>query len=178
MMRRIVGDVTIECVLGDITRQGDVDAVVNAANANLGPGGGVAGAIHEVAGPGLARECVPLAPIGPGEAVITAGHGLPNPYVIHCLGPVYGTDHPEAELLASCYHNALRLAGGRGLGSVAFPSISTGIFGYPVGKAATVAMRAVMDMTASLAPVKLIRFVLYNQTALAAYEEALAASIL
>ena len=100
----------IQCVQGDITAQPDLDAIVNAANARLATGGGVAGAIHRAAGPQLARECAPLAPIEPGQAVLTGGHGLPNPHVIHCLGPVYGRDRPADRLLAECYRNALRLA--------------------------------------------------------------------
>ncbi len=94
-MKRTFGAVTIECVRGDITSQDDVDAVVNAANARLETGGGVAGAIHRAAGPGLAEEARPLGPIEPGEAVITGGHDLPNRHVVHALGPVYGRDHPE-----------------------------------------------------------------------------------
>ncbi|HET8903820.1 MAG TPA: macro domain-containing protein, partial [Saccharospirillum sp.] len=86
--------VRIECVTGDIANQPDADAIVNAANAQLQTGGGVAGAIHSAAGPGLAEECQPMAPIKPGEAVISSGHNLPNPWVIHCLGPVYGADEP------------------------------------------------------------------------------------
>ncbi|MFO7995007.1 MAG: macro domain-containing protein, partial [Marinobacter sp.] len=86
---------TVECVRGDITRQDDIQAVVNAANAQLMPGGGVAGALHSAAGPGLAEECRPMAPIRPGEAVITGAHNLPNRFVIHCLGPVYGVDEPS-----------------------------------------------------------------------------------
>jgi len=82
--------IRIECLRGDIASQADIEAVVNAANARLMPGGGVAGAIHRAAGPGLASECEPMAPIRPGEAVITGGHNLPNRFVIHCLGPVYG----------------------------------------------------------------------------------------
>lgn len=86
--------VTLECVVGDIANQPDVEAVVNAANAELRTGGGVAGAIHRAAGPGLEAECRPLAPIGAGQAVMTGAHALPNRYVIHCLGPVYGYDEP------------------------------------------------------------------------------------
>src|ERR671929_2297721 len=131
-MRRTFGAVTVECVLGDITSQDDVDAVVNAANARLEPGGGVAGAIHRAAGPGLAQEAVPLGPIEPGEAVITGAYELPNRYVIHTLGPVYGQDRPEAELLARCYRNSLALADDNSIESIAFPAVSTGIFGYPL----------------------------------------------
>src|SRR5690606_5032157 len=127
MMVRVDG-VTVECVTGDIAGQADITAVVNAANAQLQPGGGVAGAIHRAAGPGLAEECRPLAPIRPGEAVLTSGHRLPNRDVIHCLGPVYGVDRPEAELLAACYKNALRLAEEHAIDSIAFPAVSTGAF--------------------------------------------------
>ncbi|MEW5935275.1 MAG: macro domain-containing protein, partial [Bacillota bacterium] len=109
-MEVTVGGVRIECVQGDIVRQVGFDAIVNAANAQLRSGGGVAGAIHRAAGPGLEEECRPLAPIRPGQAVITGGHNLPNRYVIHCLGPVYGRDEPSDQLLATCYRNALRLA--------------------------------------------------------------------
>ncbi len=140
--------VTIECLQGDITSQPDMDAVVNAANAQLMPGGGVAGAIHSHAGPSLAEECAPLAPIRPGTAVITGAHNLPNKHIIHCLGPVYGVDQPEDELLASCYRNALNLAEANGLTSIAFPALSTGAFGYPVKYAADVTMTALHDFDA------------------------------
>ena len=169
-MRRTFGAVTIECVRGDITSQDDVDAVVNAANARLEPGGGVAGAIHRAAGPGLAEEARPLGPIEPGEAVITDGHGLPNRYVIHALGPVYGQDRPEAEVLAACYRNSLALAEERGIGSVAFPAISTGIFGYPVEEAARVALGAVRAEAESLRRVRLVRFVLHSESDLEVHE--------
>ncbi|CAN0229748.1 unnamed protein product, partial [Chrysoparadoxa australica] len=121
-----------------------MDAVVNAANAQLMIGGGVAGAIHRAAGKGLAEECAPLAPIAPGEAVITSGHNLPNPYVIHCLGPVYGRDEPADRLLADCYRNALRLAEENELKSLAFPAISTGAFGYPLRAATEIAVATVL----------------------------------
>ncbi len=172
-MRRTSGTVTVECVRGDIAAQGDVDAVVNAANARLGPGGGVAGAIHRAAGPGLAKEAMPLGPISPGEAVITGGHGLPNRFVIHALGPVYGQDRPEAELLARCYRNALALAEENGASSVAFPAISTGIFGYPVEAAAGVALRAVRDAAEDSGVVRLVRFVLFGEEDLRVHERAL-----
>ena len=162
-MRRTFGAVTVECVQGDITSQEDVEAVVNAANARLEPGGGVAGAIHRAAGEGLAEEARPLGPIEPGEAVITGAHGLPNRYVIHTLGPVYGQDRPEAELLAGCYRNSLALAERNGVESVAFPAISTGIFGYPVEEAAEVAHGTVREVAGSLEHVRLVRFVLFGE---------------
>ena len=173
-MQRRIGGLTIECIAGDITRQEGFDAVVNAANAQLRPGGGVAGAIHRAAGPGLYEECRPLAPIKPGQAVITGAHGLPNRHVIHCLGPVYGVDTPSAVLLADCYRNALRVAEEHGLASVAFPAISTGIYGYPAAEAAPVAISAVAEMAPELHSVRLVRFVLHGDEALRVHDEALA----
>ena len=162
-MRRTAHGVAVECVRGDITAQEGVTAIVNAANAGLRSGGGVAGAIHRAAGPGLEEEARHLAPISPGEAVITGGHGLPNRYVIHALGPVYGQDRPEAELLANCYRNSLALAEQNGIDSIAFPAISTGIFGYPVEEAARVALGTVVGQAERLQSVRLIRFVLFGE---------------
>lgn len=150
-----------------------MDAIVNAANAELRPGGGVAGAIHRAAGPGLDRECRTLAPIGPGEAVVTGAHNLPNRYVIHCLGPVYGRDEPARELLASCYRNALQRAEEKGIASVAFPSISTGAFGYPADEAAHVAIEAVQAGLAMLEHVARVRFVLFDEAGLALFQRVL-----
>ena len=172
-MRREFVALTVECIRGDITSQGGVDAVVNAANARLAPGGGVAGAIHRAAGPDLAEEAVPLGPIGPGEAVITGAHGLPNRYVIHTLGPVYGQDHPEAELLARCYRNSLVLAEDNGVASIAFPAISTGIFGYPAKDAAEVALQTVREQAERLEMVRLVRFVLFGERDLEVHETVL-----
>jgi len=174
-MQATISGLTLECVRGDIAAQEGFDAVVNAANAQLGPGGGVAGAIHRAAGPGLEAEARPLAPIRPGEAVITGGHRLPNRHVIHCLGPVYGVDQPSEELLASCYRNALRLAEEHGLESVAFPAISTGIFGYPLRPAAEVALRTVAEAAPGLRTVRRVRFVLHDTEALRVHEEVLRA---
>lgn len=165
--------VAVELVRGDITAQPDVEAIVNAANAQLRPGGGVAGAIHRAAGPGLEAECRPLAPIRPGEAVVTGAHDLPNRYVIHALGPVYGHDEPAAELLAAAYRNALAQAEERGVASVAFPALSTGAFGYPLEEAAEVALRAVLAAAPGLRTVRLVRFVLFGERDLAVHEAAL-----
>ena len=173
-MRRTVHGVTVECVQGDITSQDGVTAIVNAANAQLQSGGGVAGAIHRAAGPGLAEEARPLAPISPGVSVITGGHDLPNRYVIHTLGPVYGQDRPEAELLANCYRNALALAEENELDSIAFPAISTGVFGYPVEEAAEVAIKTVVEEAGRLENVRLIRFVLFAERDLEVHERVLA----
>ncbi|TVQ22845.1 MAG: macro domain-containing protein [Spirochaetaceae bacterium] len=163
--------ITIELVQGDITRQPDIHAVVNAANAELRTGGGVAGAIHHAAGPGLYKECKALAPIRPGQAVITSGHELPNRHVIHCLGPVYGVDTPSDKLLVDCYHNALYLAEKHGLSSVAFPALSTGAFGYPMEAAARVAFSAIHALANKLRSVRLIRFVLYSEQDLAMHAQ-------
>lgn len=172
-MERTVHGVVVELVEGDITEQTGFSAVVNAANAELMPGGGVAGAIHRSAGSGLAEECRPLAPIRPGECVITGGHRLPNPWVIHCLGPVYGVDEPAEEVLASCYRGALELAEDRELDSVAFPAISTGAFGYPMQQAAEVALRAVIEAAPRLQRVERVRFVLLGRGVLEAHRRVL-----
>src|SRR5919202_4680974 len=172
-MEREVNGIAVEIVEGDITSQDDMDAVVNAANAELTSGGGVAGAIHQAAGPGLAEESRPLSPIQPGEAVITGVHELPNRQVIHVLGPVYGSDKPEDELLAQCYRNALSLAEEHDLESVAFPSISTGAFGYPVEEAAEDALRTVLESAENLQSIRRIRFVLYGEENIEAYKRIL-----
>ncbi|WP_366655591.1 macro domain-containing protein [Fodinicurvata sp. EGI_FJ10296] len=161
---------SVECLVGDITDQADVEAVVNAANAQLMPGGGVAGAIHRRAGPELAEACRPLAPIAPGQAVLTPGFGMPNAHIIHCLGPVYGVDTPSAELLAQCYRAAIELADARGIASIAFPAISTGAFGYPVDEAAPVACEAAIRALADSRKVRLVRHVLADRAACELYE--------
>lgn len=165
--------VTIELTKGNIAKQPDVEAVVNAANARLRTGGGVAGAIHSAAGPGLTEETHPLAPIQPGEAVITGGHNLPNAHVIHVLGPVYGRDEPSDELLRTGYKNALMRAEETDVSSVAFPAISTGAFGFPMQPAARIAMETILKAAPSLDSVKHVRFVLFDAKALDAHERAL-----
>ncbi|BBL81154.1 Appr-1-p processing protein [Rubrobacter xylanophilus] len=172
-MQRSFDGLEVEVVRGDITDQPDVEAIVNAANAELMPGGGVAGAIHRAAGPELAEECRPLAPIRPGQAVITGGHRLPNRHVIHVLGPVYGQDRPEEKLLADCYRNALRLAEENGVSSVAFPAVSAGAFGYPLDEAARVAVRTVREEASRLRGVRRVRFVLFGERELEAFRRAL-----
>ena len=172
---RRFGDVVIECVRGDIADQPDIDAVVNAANAQLAPGAGVAGAIHRAAGAGLYEECKPLAPIVTGQAVITSGHGLPNAWCIHVLGPVYARSSDPAGELVSCYGEALARAEERELGSVATPAVSTGVFGYPVDRAAAVAMGVVASRAPDLVTVRLVRFVLWDAGDLAIHERAMEA---
>jgi O-acetyl-ADP-ribose deacetylase (regulator of RNase III) len=147
-----------------------MEAIVNAANAQLLPGGGVAGAIHQAAGPGLAEECRPLAPIQPGQAVLTSGHNLPNRFVIHCLGPVYGRDTPSDRLLASCYEQALDLTEAHAIRSIAFPALSTGAFGYPLEAAARISIDTVAAKLPGLTTLETIRFVLFREDDAALFE--------
>lgn len=171
MKETTLSDIIIELKRGDIANQEDIDAVVNAANAELRTGGGVAGAIHKAAGPELTDETRPMAPIKPGEAVISGGHNLPNKYIIHCLGPVYGRDEPADELLANCYSNALQLAEEHQVERIAFPSISTGAFGYPMKDAARVAFKTIKEEVDGLNSVTLIRFVLWGEEAMETHKE-------
>ncbi|MEX0708808.1 MAG: macro domain-containing protein [Woeseia sp.] len=180
MTQQVIHGVTVECRQGGIAAQPDMDAIVNAANAELRIGGGVAGAIHSAAGRGLEQECQPLAPIRPGQAVITSAHNLPNQYVIHCLGPVYGIDEPADELLASCYREALALTEKNGIRSIAFPAISTGAFGYPADAAADIVFSTLAEFLPHVTVVRHICFVLYGEQDLKRYTallDALAADL-
>jgi O-acetyl-ADP-ribose deacetylase (regulator of RNase III) len=163
----------IEAVRGDITEQA-VDAIVNAANSSLLGGGGVDGAIHRAGGPAILEECRLLGGCETGDAKVTTAGRLPARHVIHTVGPVWhGGDAGEAELLASCHRRALELAAEHGCTSVAFPAISTGVYGYPVELAAPVAVAAVRE--ALRPPVELVRFVLFGDQAFEAFERALRA---
>ena len=148
----------------------DVDAIVNAANAMLVPGAGVCGAIHRAAGPELEAACQRVAPCPTGEARITPGFGLPARYVIHAVGPVWlGGAHGEAELLASAYRASLAHARAKELRSIAFPAISTGVFGYPLPAAAAIAVAAVRAEMANPGSVREVLFACFSQEALHAY---------
>lgn len=161
-MRATRGDRTLAVVRGDITAQ-ETDAVVNAANKALAPGGGVAGAIHRAAGEQLWEECAKIGGIDTGEAVITGGYQLPADYVVHTVGPVYGQDEPAAELLARSYRESLRLADSKGLASVAFPALSTGAFGYPMAEAAEVAFATLLEELDQAHHVREVRLVLRGE---------------
>jgi O-acetyl-ADP-ribose deacetylase (regulator of RNase III) len=161
----------IEVVLGDITEQ-RVDAIVNAANSSLLGGGGVDGAIHRAAGPDLVAECRLLGGCDPGDAKATDGYRLPARWVIHTVGPVWhGGSDGEPDVLASCYRRSLEVAVELGARTVAFPAISTGVYGYPVEAAMEVAVDTVESF---VGPIDLVRFVVFDQPALTAYERRLA----
>jgi O-acetyl-ADP-ribose deacetylase (regulator of RNase III) len=162
----------IEAVRGDITEQ-TVDAIVNAANSSLLGGGGVDGAIHRAGGAEILAECRRLGGCDTGDAKATTAGRLPARYVVHTVGPVWrGGDAGEEELLAACHRRALEVAAELGCTSIAFPAISTGVYGYPVDLAAPVAVAAARE--AQRPPVELIRFVLFSRGHLEAFERALA----
>jgi O-acetyl-ADP-ribose deacetylase (regulator of RNase III) len=169
-MKRTIQNVEIEVSKGDIASQPEIEAVVNAANAQLTTGGGVAGAIHSAPGPGLYEECKPLAPIAPGEAVITSAHKLPNKYVIHCLGPVYGHDKPADKLLANCYKNVLKCSEEKQVKSLAFPAISTGVFGYPIKEATRISFNTILAEIPKLKHLQKLKFVLFSEADLEIYK--------
>jgi len=168
---------TLELIQGDITRE-TTDAIVNAANSELLPGGGVCGAIHRAGGPEIAEECRKLraerGSVSTGHAVPTRGGRLPARYVVHTVGPVWsGGGSGEPEALASAYRESIRIADELGLTSIAFPAISTGIFGYPLSEATEVAVRTVREVLPRAKNVNTVRFVVFDDAALQTYSQVL-----
>ena len=158
-----VGKAVISLIQGDITRE-ETDAIVNAANARLAGGAGVDGAIHEAGGPSIMAECRKIGGCPTGRAVITTGGKLKARYVIHTVGPVYqGGARGEADLLRSAYLESLKLASARGLKSLSFPAISTGVYAYPVHEAARIALKTVMDYLEEHGDIERVRFVLFGR---------------
>ncbi len=172
-MQAQINQTTLELVQGDITKQ-DVDAIVNAANSSLLGGGGVDGAIHRAAGAELLAETRTLGGCQTGDAKISAGYKLKARHVIHTVGPIYRPgDDDAARLLASAYRRSLEVAVENGVKSLAFPAISTGIYGYPLTEAAVIALQTVCEFVATNSDIELVRFVLYDQRAMTAYQAAL-----
>lgn len=172
-MKVTINKSILELAGGDITEQ-ETEAIVNAANSGLRGGGGVDGAIHRAGGPQIMEECRRMGGCPAGGAVLTTGGRLKARYVIHAVGPVYsGGTKGEAGLLASAYKNSLKLASEKGISSIAFPSISTGAYGYPIDDAARIALKTVIDYLKEHEGIRLVRFVLFGSDAYRAYEAAL-----
>jgi O-acetyl-ADP-ribose deacetylase len=163
----------IDIQQGDITRL-QVDAIVNAANTSLLGGGGVDGAIHRAAGPQLLAECRSLGGCPTGEARITGGYNLPARHVIHTVGPVYSGRPQDARLLTACYRNSLQLAVEHNVGTIAFPAISCGVYGYPIEDACQIAIRTCSEFLQTRDALKLVVFVLFSDSHRRIYEETLA----
>ena len=167
-----VDNTVIELVLGDIILQ-ETDAVVNTANSQLTPGGGVSGAIHRGAGPQLRDECRDIGGCSTGEAKITRGYNLHAGYIIHTVGPVYAGRVSNTENLKNSYQNSLYLASKKNLKSISFPSISTGVFGYPVKEASYIALKSIIDWVKQHPGIELVRMVLYSEEDYNIYKSAL-----
>jgi O-acetyl-ADP-ribose deacetylase (regulator of RNase III) len=172
MFEIVFEGIIIRVVKGDITEQ-DTDAIVNAANKRLSPGGGVAGAIHAAAGSGLWEECKKIGICETGEAVITRGYKLPAKWVIHTVGPVWANREEDPEMLSSSYKNSLKLADENDIRSISFPAISTGAFGYPLEEGAEIALKSVREEAEFLSSVKIVQFVLYDDRAYNVFENKL-----
>ena len=172
-MEVVINKGVISLSEGDITEQ-DTEAIVNAANRSLLGGGGVDGAIHRAGGPAILKECRKIGGCNTGEAVITTGGALRAKYVIHTVGPVYRDGrHNEPELLGNAYLNCLKLASSKGIKSIAFPSISTGAYRYPIEEAARIALETAVKYLKENSDIGLIRFVLFGKDALTKYEKVL-----
>lgn len=172
-MRILINKTVLELVEGDITKQ-DTEAIVNAANSRLAGGGGVDGAIHRAGGPSIMEECRKIGGCPTGKAKITTGGNLKSKYIIHAVGPVYNDGrHGEPELLYGAYKYCLKLALENKIKSIAFPSISTGAYGYPVRDAAKIALSAVINYIKSHPEIELVRFVLFSGDAYRSYGEVL-----
>ena len=162
----------IEIIVGDITQQ-STQAIVNAANSKLIPGGGVDGAIHKAAGPNLYQECKKLGGCKTGQAKLTKGYNLPSKYVIHTVGPIYKGLKKDKEKLELCYINSLKIARNNDIKSISFPAISTGIYGYPIEEAAKIALTTVINDLEKKHVIELVRFVLYDSKGLDIYKKEL-----
>jgi O-acetyl-ADP-ribose deacetylase (regulator of RNase III) len=172
MIREKIRKSYLEILVGDITKQ-DTDAVVNAANKQLAPGGGVAGAIHKAAGKDLWEECKKLGGCNTGEAKLTRGFNLPALYIIHTVGPVYSGSSDDPKKLKLCYEESLKLAEKNNIKSISFPAISTGYFGYPIYEATDIALKTIIDYLKSETKIELVMFVLYDSKNLELYKEIL-----
>lgn len=165
-----MGEVTLQCVVGDITEQSDVDVIVNWASPVLMDNeGGVSDAIHAAAGPELAKACTHFSRLSPGEAVLTEAFDLPNIGVIHCIGPIDGRDEAAPDVLTRCYENALKISENEAVSSISFPTISSDAFGYPLEDAAAATCKAVVQRAPDFRHLRLVRFLVRRQSAYQVY---------